>query len=294
MRTNFYKRKIENLIIIDKIVTLHYLEYPKNFVFDGEAHDFWEIVYIDKGGVVCSINHGAGFALKQGQILFHKPNEFHTIRADGVTAADVFVFSFVSKSEAMQFFNGKLLTLDKREKDIIGIIIGEALSTFKVPVFDPQLKKFELSDTPALGGQQMLRINLEMLLILLMRSDISGKKPSAVFVPENELSGHIEAAVIAFLKDGIYKKLRLDDICGEFNYGKTFLCTRFKKSTKMTIFQYYARLKIDEAKKLIREKNMTLSEISDALRFDSYSHFNKTFRAQTGHSPGEYGKLLKI
>ena len=36
---------------IDSIVTLHYFEFAKNYVFEGERHDFWECVYVDKGEI---------------------------------------------------------------------------------------------------------------------------------------------------------------------------------------------------------------------------------------------------
>lgn len=36
---------------VDAIVTVHYFEYAKNYVFEGEKHDFWELLYVDKGEV---------------------------------------------------------------------------------------------------------------------------------------------------------------------------------------------------------------------------------------------------
>ena len=29
------------------VVTVHYFEYAKNYVFEGERHDFWELLYVD-------------------------------------------------------------------------------------------------------------------------------------------------------------------------------------------------------------------------------------------------------
>lgn len=39
-------------IIIDAVVTIHYFEYMRDFVFPGESHDFWEFLYVDKGTVL--------------------------------------------------------------------------------------------------------------------------------------------------------------------------------------------------------------------------------------------------
>lgn len=293
MSNNFYKHKIENLVSIDKIITLHYLEYPYDYVFEGEQHDFWEVVYVDKGHVICSRDRREEFSVKQGQLLFHKPNEFHTIRADGVKPANIFVYSFVSKSEAMGFFDSALITLDNAEKQIMANVITEALSTFKIPVFQPELKKFDLLTSPALGGQQMLRINMEMLFIRLMRRHKRSEN-SAIFVPQSELPAHIETRIIDYLKQNIYAKLTLDMVCTEFNYGKTFLCAAFKDKTGTTIYNYYRRLKIDEAKRLIRGRELNNTEIAYKLGFESYSHFTKSFKRFTKHTPNEYRRMLKI
>lgn len=45
---------LEKEIVIDSIITIHYFEYTRDFVFKGEKHDFWEFLYVDKGQVsVC-------------------------------------------------------------------------------------------------------------------------------------------------------------------------------------------------------------------------------------------------
>ena len=49
MKASYIKTQIKNLLNISKIVTIHYYEFDKNFTFEGERHDFWEMVYIDKG-----------------------------------------------------------------------------------------------------------------------------------------------------------------------------------------------------------------------------------------------------
>lgn len=41
--------KLHNSITVGKIFSIHYFEYMNNFKFSGEAHNFWEFVYIDKG-----------------------------------------------------------------------------------------------------------------------------------------------------------------------------------------------------------------------------------------------------
>ena len=95
----FYMHKISNLINVQKVVTIHYQALEKNYSFPEEKHDFWEIVYIDKGRVQVR-SDDENLILSQGEIVFHRPNEFHSIKALD-SSPNFFVVSFVCKSPLM-------------------------------------------------------------------------------------------------------------------------------------------------------------------------------------------------
>ena len=65
---------LKDEITVRKIYTIHYFEYMKNFEFSGETHDFWELQCVYKGEIKV-LDH----ILKAGQVIFHKPNEFHNV-----------------------------------------------------------------------------------------------------------------------------------------------------------------------------------------------------------------------
>ena len=75
----YIKTTLKREIAIDSIITIHYFEYMKDFVFHGESHDFWEFLYVDQGSVIVQAgeNH---FRMEAGDIIFHEPNEFHAIQ----------------------------------------------------------------------------------------------------------------------------------------------------------------------------------------------------------------------
>jgi hypothetical protein len=51
MDMNFTGSRLNVDILITKLYTVHYFEYSKDYKFSGEAHDFWEFVYVDKGEI---------------------------------------------------------------------------------------------------------------------------------------------------------------------------------------------------------------------------------------------------
>ena len=286
----YYKHKIENLVNVNKIITIHYFEFGKNFKSQGETHDFWELVYADKGDIFCTAD-GKEFLLKQGEIFFHKPDQYHTLSANGITAPNVFIISFECKNAAMRFFEDKKITLDKSYLKFVYLLIEEGKSTFNLRHTNPDTKKMELLKKPSLGGQQLIKNYLEILLINLLRSEAEKENPETVFLFKEEFDSRIAKTVIRFLKSKVYEEVSIADICEQLSYNKSYIFKLFKKETGATIMQYFTQLKIEKAKQLLREGNMNVTQISDALAFDTPNYFTKTFKRITSLTPMQYKKM---
>ena len=80
MKATYVKTELKSIVNVSKIVTIHYYEFDRNFEFGGESHDFWEMVYVGRGRVEIS-RDDERLALSEGELIFHKPNEFHSVRA---------------------------------------------------------------------------------------------------------------------------------------------------------------------------------------------------------------------
>lgn len=314
----YKKHRIKNYINVSSIVTIHYFEFTKDYIYHGESHDFWEMVYVDKGEIIATAASN-DITIRQGEALFHMPMEFHKLRSNGVSAPNVFVISFVCEDEAMKFFEGKHIAVPKKIRNLITDIIAESQNTYALPVFDRDLKELSMAKNPAFGGSQIIRMRLEELLIKLIRdgsghteeitvSDLrirkgaeNGKFGSTVAkggsaIPDPDDGGeNLTAKIIEIIKrDGIYGNINLDKICHEVNYGKTYICTRFKAMMGYSVMEYVNILKIAEAKKLIREKNHNFMQISAMLNFNNPHYFSKVFKKITGLSPREYMNTVNI
>lgn len=286
----FYKYKISNFVNVQKIVTVHYQEPEKNYVSKEEKHDFWEIIYADKKDFYV-VKDGEKALLKQGEMVFIKPNQIHRVECLG-EEANIFIISFDCRSESMNFFNDKQYRVPDKYRYLLQNVMSEATETFKIPDFDPDLNKLELKDTPNLGGEQVLKNQLELLLIYMLREANNKSYPQEFFVSKVSSSNDLQDEIVCFLSSRLYDNLSLDDLCAKLHYGKTRLCSFFKQKTGMSIYQTYLKLKIDEAKKLIR-RGLTFAEISNKLYFDSVSHFSLVFKRYTGMTPREYKTSIK-
>jgi len=93
---------------------------------------------------------------------------------------------------------------------------------------------------------------------------------------------------LAALQDGVYSRLTLEDLADRLGYGKTYLCSIFKKVYGTSIMSYYTQLKIDEAQRLLHEGALTVTEVSEKLGFSTPQYFSKRFSDAVGMSPREF------
>ena len=286
-RVKYYRHKIDNLLVVSRIVTVHYFEFDKSFASEGEAHDFWEMVYVDGGCLLCTAGEES-YLLKAGEAVFHRPGEYHRHAADGERAPNVFIISFECRSEGMRFFEGRRLTLPRDLVRHVFGILSEATSTFDIPVSDPMTKKMELLQAPALGGTQMIKNRLEMLLILLLRHEMQKGGEGERFLRDEAPGGLLADAITEKMRAHLYEGLSVEQLCEGIAYSRSYIFKEFRSATGHSIADYYNMLRIDEAKRLIRERDLSFAEIADRLSFDSPNYFSKTFKRYVGITPRAY------
>ena len=72
------------------------------------------------------------------------------------------------------------------------------------------------------------------------------------------------------------------------NMTANYLGQVFKRETGKPYTQYITELRIDRAKSLLLSGDMSISDISNALGFNDYFYFLKTFKRVTGVTPKQY------
>lgn len=291
MKATYVKTQLKNVVNISKIVTLHYYEFDKNFVFHGEKHDFWEMVYIDKGRVQVRSDDD-NLILSQGEIVFHRPNEFHSIKALD-SAPNFFVVSFVCNSPLMVYLEKYHTILNKTLHGFIASVIKEAENTYVIPKNDPTLKKLIKKETAPIGGEQLIKTYLEQFLIFLIRNIVK-KDEHSVFPSKESMETHLVSSAKRLLEEKAEELFRVNDLCVALGYSKSYLSKLFHEQTGTTLATYAIETKIKRAKQLIREGNLNFAQISDKLSFDNPQYFSRVFKRVTGMTPTEFKLSLNF
>ena len=152
MKDKFTRIGFEKIFNVEAIITLFYMEFSKNFAYEGERHDFWEMVYNDKGEMICTADKNR-FVLKSGEMTFHKPNEFHNLSGNNSVSPNVSIITFECRSRAMKAFEGKIFKLDAEEKGLLSLLFSEGLACYRLEdEHDPLLQNMVKLKTAPLGG----------------------------------------------------------------------------------------------------------------------------------------------
>lgn len=290
---------LKKSISISKIYSIHYFEYMSNFSFEGEAHDFWEFVCVDKG----EVNVTAGSettVLKRGDITFHQPNEFHSVRATGKIAPNLVVVSFHCEDKAMEFFREKTLKIDETERNLLANIIIEARRCFDCRLDDPYLQNMPLKEPDMFGAGQLICLYLEHMMIHLIRRY---KSPLAIpreiakaDIPKSTKSksdAEIFSRVADYLADRLSDAVTIEQICRDNLIGRSQLQKIFKERCGLGIIEYFSLLKINAAKEMIRTGHLNFTQISEQLGYSSIHYFSRQFKKLTGMTPSEYALSIK-
>lgn len=280
---------------VDDIVTVHYFEYMKDFYFPGETHDFWEFLCVDKGEVEVAAADKS-YKLKKGEIIFHEPNEFHNVKANGIVAPNLVVISFKSPSKLMSFFCNKILEIGEIERKLLGAIIAETRNAFSNRLDDPYSTTMTVSKDYCIGAEQLIKIYLEEMLIQLYRKyHDSNKIVSSLSRSIKEKSDDdIYNDILLYLENNIHLQLSIEQICEENMIGRSQLHKLFHKHNNCGVIDYFSRMKINTAKQMIREKNMNFTQIADTLGYNSIHYFSRQFKKITGMTPSEYSSSIKL
>lgn len=280
-KMEYSKTGLDSALSVDSIYTIHYFEYEKDFAYSGEYHDFWEIVYADRGNL--AITAGAReFTLEAGQLYLHKPGEFHNIHPDAARPANSVIFSFDCENERLFSVAGNVITCSPDQRRLIGQIIKEAEGVFSNSLGNPYTTEMVKKDEAEFGGCQLIQLYIEQLLITLVRG--TSDKPT----PKKNESSKLLIAICDWLEENVQKQIKFGDILKEFNVSASVVKKLFREQMDCGAMEHFNRLKVDAAKQMIREKDLNFTEIADRLGFNTSQYFTTVFRRVSGMTPTEY------
>lgn len=154
-------------------------------------------------------------------------------------------------------------------------IVREQLTELRLRYSAVELGGAELHETMRIGQHQQLRLALLKSGLELLDS------AKATLIEKTK------TAIVEMLHDaaGLRKSKNSAYISRKLRYDYSYLSAVFSEATGGTIEQYTIELRIEQAKQLLLQRQLSLTQIAHELNYSSVAHLSNQFKKVTGQTP---------
>ena len=283
----FKLKRFERVLNVESIANIHYFEFTKEFHTLKDRHAFRELIYVDSGYIEVSAEHYTG-TVNKGEVIIHRENETHSIGCPLDNAPNVIIIGFSCNSPHLDRFSDAPVPLTVELQRLLTDVIKEGRSVFLPPYDVPNVKDMKKRKEYPFGADQMIKLKLEAFFIELIRaSDHSEATCESIGTVSKVQEIH------RYVEENFREHIRLNELCFLYGTNRTTLCAAFKRDYGTTVIDHINRLRIKEAKKLLREGQYNLTQISSMVGFSTVHYFSRIFKQYEKRSPSEYIQTIK-
>lgn len=240
--------------------------------FDYHWHSFYEIMYYKNCQGKCLLN-GTAFELEDHCLFFLTPKDFHKTETYAQEGA---VYINISFNEQM---------LDSRlvNKLSSSPFVLKNLPVHMINTIDHSLEIYQ-------GTSDFRDMQLKYLLNSLVIDILN--KADCVESSTSFINPAISDTVFRMVSNpGV--QYSLEETAAKYGMNPSYFSRLFHSTTGISFKKYNNQLRIELAKRLLEENNMSILEVSLECGFNTPSNFIRIFKDIVGIVPSEYGAAYK-
>jgi AraC family transcriptional regulator len=122
----------------------------------------------------------------------------------------------------------------------------------------------------------------------------SNCSPQPAEPPKSGLTRTLLTRAIEFMDANLAERLSLDDIAGAAGLSPGHFSRQFKASTGMTPHKYLVRMRLERAKRLLRETDRSIAQIASECGFSSQEHMTRFFSEVSVTTPAVFRRAVRV
>lgn len=255
-------------------------------------HNFFEITYVLKGQCTF-LFEGETATLSQGDMCIVSPLSGHSLPLEPGCLA----ISIVVRKSTFDAVFGNLLA----KKDLISLFFRNCLYETRRANYillntgmddKPFHAVQELAYECSLSDDNANTCAVSLLNLLLART----LRVASETMTLHHYEGYSErdfnfTLVLQYIQQN-YRTVTLSSLAKAFHFSETYLSKLIRKKMNQSFTEVLRTLKMNHAMEYLLNTSMKISEIADAVGYDSVDHFSRTFRKLYGVPPQEYKKQV--
>lgn len=99
---------------------------------------------------------------------------------------------------------------------------------------------------------------------------------------------------LQYIQTHLAEKLDIERLAGLCGYSSSYFSRLFHRTYGVTVSQYISHKRLESAKCLLEQPNLSISQIAESVGFSDSSHFIKSFRDTYGETPGVFRRHLSM
>lgn len=264
-------RPVQRLVQVDALVSILDIPRPKGFYFPGESHDFWEGVFVYEGEVTATADERV-YQLGPGQLLLHKPMEFHRIWAEKDCAPRLINLSFRARGPVVKQLENSCFHLNAEQQRAFWEVVG---------AFSKVMCLADSRDDYAY--QLAVNLTASLLEVFLIGLSENAEHTQRVHSANEERYSRI----VQIMKENCHRNLSLAELAQLCQMSVSNMKRIFGLYSDMGVAKYFLALKMRRAMELL-DKGMSTGRVADELQYSEASYFCTVFKRETGMTPAQY------
>lgn len=264
------------------------------YAFQGEAHDYYEAVYVDRGEATVT-EEAQVYRMRAGHFLLHKPMEFHRIHTDGHT--HVLVLPFAAEGTYPDALTEGVIAVPPEMREAYMHLFARARSYFYahnagLPDGCGDTAEPAPVDDEALDERFGTEAALELSAWLTKLSRTAGEgAQDGIPDVQDEIPGGAEnyRSAVSRMRNAIDTPVTMEAFAKEEHISLSRLKQIFYRYAGVSPKQYFTRLRVNACKELLLS-GLSAKEVAEKMHFSSPAYFSLFFKNETGLSPSAYRK----
>lgn len=110
-------------------------------------------------------------------------------------------------------------------------------------------------------------------------------------VPRDDGDGRlaqVAETIREYIRNNYMKEISMQDAARMMNYSDAYFCKLFKQCFDQNFTSYLTGIRVNEAKKLLKDRSISVKDVSMQVGYYDSNYFAKVFKRMTGMIPSEY------
>ena len=153
-------------------------------------------------------------------------------------------------------------------------------------------KIIEEKNTRSIGYEALIKTLVMEIIVLILRSDQNALLDDTT-LNEKESDKEKQSIVnniIYYLETHHTEDISLDRLSDLMYISSTYISKVFKEETGDSPINYLIKIRLNRAKLLLQNQNITVKEVAESVGYQDAYHFSKLFKKHYGISPSEVQK----